>query len=98
MSIWNYIFDNEYMQRADIEALKRNQSAAIRARSRQAMHAEARQKEMEDEIGELALFCRTAVTLMIEKGLITQQEFVNRMQQVDASDGKIDGQFKPKTK
>jgi len=92
----DYLFDNEYMQRADIESLKRQQRIAFqraRMNRNEAVRTDVRLKEIDDEIGELALFCRTAITLMIEKGLITREEFPARMKQVDASDGNVDGKY-----
>jgi len=50
---------------------------------------------IDDSIGELALFCHAAVDLMVEKGLITRADVVERMKLIDASDGTVDGKFKP---
>lgn len=41
----------------------------------------------------MTLYCQTAVSLMIKKGLITPEEFVARMKQLDAADGKLDGKI-----
>jgi hypothetical protein len=45
------------------------------------------------DLDELALFSRTAVTLLIEKGVFTGEELVARMTEVDRSDGVEDGRF-----
>ena len=48
---------------------------------------------LERDVNELALFSRTAVTLLIEKGIFTGDEFVTRMKEVDRSDGTEDGRY-----
>lgn len=50
---------------------------------------------LEGGLGELALFCHAAVDLMIEKGLLTREELVERMRVIDAADGEVDGRFTP---
>lgn len=47
------------------------------------------------DIDELALFARTTTTLLIEKGVFTEQEFLDRMLEVDRSDGTEDGRYAP---
>lgn len=96
MGLFTYLFDNEYLQRSDIEALKRQQRLAFQLSRRnkaENVHVDAKMKAIGDEVGELALFCHTAISLMLEKGLITREEFTARMKQIDASDGKEDGKF-----
>lgn len=97
MGILSYLFDHDLLQRHDIEQLKEQQQRTFRltrhAARGEKMKTDARLSELEGDVGELALFCRTAVTLMIEKGLITQEEFLRRMNEVDKSDGKSDGKY-----
>ena len=88
MSFWNYVFDNEFLQRQDIENLKaRLANSAHRthlARSNE-LH---RIQELESEMSGMVLYCQTAVALMIEKGLITREEFTKRMSEIGAATGK----------
>jgi hypothetical protein len=96
MGLFSYLFDNDLMQRADIEALKQQQRLAFQLTGRskaENVHVDSKLKAIDDEVGELALFCHTAISLMLEKGLITREEFTARMKQIDASDGKADGKF-----
>jgi hypothetical protein len=85
MSFWNYVFDNDYLQRQDIESLKaRLANSAHRTRLTRAneMH---RIQELESEMHGMVLYCQTAVALMVEKGLITREEFINRMNEISAA-------------
>ncbi|MCY3023192.1 MAG: hypothetical protein NTW87_29800 [Planctomycetota bacterium] len=93
MSLWDYLFDNEWRQRSDIEELKQRTARARIAQIHTQSRAQRKQEELEQDIGTLALFCRTTITLMLEKGLVTREEFLARMAQVGASDGKIDGRY-----
>lgn len=47
------------------------------------------------DMDELALFARTTATLMIERGICTDAEFVDRMLSIDRADGVEDGQLTP---
>ena len=43
-----------------------------------------------DEIVSLALFARTLLTVMVEKQVLTQEQFVAAKQKLDLLDGKLD--------
>ena len=99
MSIFRYIFDNDYMQRADIENLRARQAQQNRFQRLRQSRENMKLETMADELGELALFCRTTLAILMDKGIITQQEFVAKMEQVDMADGVKDGKYeKPKVK
>ncbi|MBI5363782.1 MAG: hypothetical protein HZA53_11435 [Planctomycetes bacterium] len=87
MSLFPYLFDNELFQRRDIERL-RSSDAYQRIRMRS---VERKRADLERDIAGLTLYCRTAVSLMIERGLITREEFVEHMHAIDLSDGVEDG-------
>lgn len=89
MSLFRYLFDNEIFQRSDIDELQTS-NAYHRLRLRRAVRT---QDVLESDMAGLTLYCRTAVTLMIEKGLITREEFVERMRAIDLSDGTLDGRY-----
>ncbi len=100
MSIFNYIFDSDWSQRSDIEALKsQNASLVGRSRERRSKEAanEARVEELEQEVGELALLCKTMMQILLEKRVCTGQEFEALIADLDAADGVSDGKVtKPK--
>ncbi|MEM7232376.1 MAG: hypothetical protein AAF517_09390 [Planctomycetota bacterium] len=98
MSLLNYLFDNDWFQRSDIEKLKnRNrglESSVSRSRSR-SKRTEDRVQELESQIGELALFNQTLLRMLIEKDVCTPSEFTNLFQMVDLEDGVADGRVTP---
>src|SRR5262245_37340283 len=100
MGIFNYMFDNEWLQRADIEATRNavHAQARIGIRSRGEMRREmkgleARVAELEEENGVLALFVRTLQRLMIEKGVFNKDELAAALRAIDLQDGKADGKY-----
>jgi hypothetical protein len=92
-----YLFDNEIWQRSDIERLKsrvaRNERMLSHRKNILSKRGDERWQEASDELAHLTLYCKTAVSLMIEKGLITPDEFVKRMRELDATDGQMDGKM-----
>jgi hypothetical protein len=98
MDFWDHLFDNEYKQRADIESLKRSSLARKRARMRDRQQAQDQQKrieELEDQVGELALLCRSLLTVLREDGTVQPERFQEIMKQIDAEDGVVDGKITP---
>lgn len=97
MGILTYLFDNEWAQRSDIELTKRrleHQSRVDReARRRLRRGMEARIDDIEDDVAELALFVRTLMRVLTEKGVIDRAAFVEAARAVDASDGTEDGRY-----
>jgi hypothetical protein len=47
--------------------------------------------EMEHKLLALGLYTRTLLQLLLDKGLVTAEEFTSRQQQLDLLDGKLDG-------
>ncbi len=98
MDFWDHLLDNEYKQRADIEALKQSSEARRRARRRERQRAEDQQQrieQLEDQVGELALLCRSLLTVLREDGTVQPERFQQVMQQIDAEDGVADGKITP---
>ncbi len=50
-------------------------------------------KATDDYVGELALYVRVMMELMIEKGLVTREEFEQKFNEIDLQDGKADGKL-----
>lgn len=98
MDFFDYLFDNEYKQRTDIEALKRQTLSRKRDRSRQLQRFEdqdSRIEQLEDRVGELALLCRSLLTVLRENGAVTPERFQQVMVEIDAEDGEVDGKSTP---
>jgi hypothetical protein len=98
MDFWDHLFDNEYKQRADIESLKRSSLARKRGRMRdrqQVQDLQQRIEELEDQVGELALLCRSLLTVLREDGTVQPERFQEVMHRMDAEDGVVDGKITP---
>ena len=101
MSIFNYIFDDEWSQRSDIGAqaiLHRiADRQAVREQSRLSLERfsevvpEDRVTELEREIGELALLTKTLMGILLEEGVCTGKEIEDMMHQVDREDRTTEG-------
>jgi hypothetical protein len=94
MDMWNFLLEGQSSQRKALEELKRQQANASEVFLKTDHKTAERLEQIEQELGVLALYCRAAVELMIEKGLVTRDELLVRMAQVDASDGNVDGQYR----
>ena len=100
MDFFDVIFDSEYRQRADIESLKRHSKARREARRQQSHQIDDQQRRierLEDHVGELALLCRSLLTILRETAAIDPRRFEEVMHQIDAEDGIIDGKVTPKS-
>lgn len=94
MSIFNYLFDSDWYQRSDIEALKeQNSNLTSRVEIRRSTDAEqsARIAELQQDVGELALLSKTLMRLLLEKGVCTGKELEDLMREIDMEDGVADG-------
>lgn len=99
MSLWDHLFDSEYKQRADIESLKQMSRKRMLAQSRgdrMLNDQQGRIERLEEQVGELALLCRTLLTILREQDAVDPERFEQVMQQIDAEDGLVDGQFTPR--
>jgi hypothetical protein len=60
-------------------------------RDSDSLHAET--EALRKDLEELALYSRAAVSLLIDKGLITHAELVQRIEELDGEDGILDGRL-----
>ena len=98
MSIWSHVFDNEFRQRADIDALKQKNAGSLnsaRRAARKSKALEGRVEELEGELGELTLLCRALLTLLRQEGVIDPAALEAVMTGIDAEDGVLDGKVTP---
>ncbi|MBK8205746.1 MAG: zinc-ribbon domain-containing protein [Planctomycetes bacterium] len=73
---------------------RRAESAASDAAS-SARKAESAMARLEDLIDRQMLVIRSLLTMCEKKGLFNEPEFRELMNEVDLSDGRLDGKFKP---
>lgn len=102
MSVWPYLLGREFAQSmaiGDLNARLRQTEVHRKHERRREADArdarDARLDEVEQEIGELALFVRTLYRLAVEKGSITPAEFAEAAKAIDRSDGREDGRYTP---
>ncbi|MFT7619741.1 MAG: hypothetical protein ACI97A_003398 [Planctomycetota bacterium] len=76
---------------AEIQKVKDNRVKRRHQAARKARSTSTRIEELEDEVMFLNLVNRTMISLMTDRGLITQEEFIKRLAQLDEEDGVIDG-------
>ncbi len=97
MSVWDYVFDNDYRQRADIEKLRSNAEFMNVRLQRDASTNAQRIEQLETEVGELALLCRSLLAVLNETGAVKPEQLVAAMSRIDAEDGVIDGRVTPES-
>lgn len=95
MGLINWIFDIYQHSRIDEAAREaaaaRAELANLRIEGARAAGGSPDAARLEAAIGELALATRTVQRMLVEKGVCTPDEFAQRLRQVDAEDGSVDG-------
>jgi hypothetical protein len=91
MSLWNFLFDSDLRQRADIDALE--QGAVAGATS--AAATERRLGHTNERIDQLELMLEGIYRVLEQRGHVTAQEFRDLLVQVDLEDGREDGRVGP---
>ena len=95
MSIWTLLLDHDYRQQADIDELQRCAVDHRRRLHHVTTDATARILALEEELGGMALLCRSLLTLLKETGHVDPQKLAGVMQRVDLEDGVADGRVTP---
>lgn len=96
MDFWDHLFDNEYKRRADIEALKRSSRIRQSSRRQERQQIESQEKrieQLEDQVGKLALLCRSLLTVLRESDAVDPERLQEVMNQIDGEDGVMDGKI-----
>ena len=98
MSFWNYVFDNDYRQRADIESLRdrsrrqqRIASTAARRARRQSTELQEQVEELEEQVGSLLLMNRALLAMLRRQPDWSEEAFAKVLHDIDMEDGKLDG-------
>jgi len=75
MPVLDYLFDNDWIQRADIETLRaRSQGMASQMR-RNATDTEQRLQGLEDQLTHLAIVQEAVLRALDKKGVVTRDEY-----------------------
>lgn len=97
-SVLDYMFDNEWIQRADIENLKTSaqqmQSTAFQMR-RKVIDDAQRIRELEDQVAHLTLINEAVLRMLEKKGVFARDEFRSLLVEIDLEDGVHDGKLAP---
>src|SRR5262245_31993098 len=99
MGFFHFLFDNDWLQRADIEQLRAESdrvTTALNHSTDSVRRADERIAELEESLAHLALFNRTLLRMLIEKRVCTTEEFANLFRMIDVEDGVADGKMTPK--
>ena len=98
MSIFNYLFDNEWRQRSDIEDLRersrRQQYVARREKRRASSEIQALEynvKELQEQVGELQLITRAMHQMLQSQNGWDESRFQKILVELDLEDGVRDG-------
>ncbi|MEK7867326.1 MAG: hypothetical protein AAB434_11645 [Planctomycetota bacterium] len=83
----------------DIEAARTragNVSAHLHSDAHSVQEATRKSNEMAEAVGELNLICHALLRILIDKGIITKDDFDQAFHELDASDGVVDGKLSKK--
>ena len=95
MTFWSHLFDSNYRQRSDINSLQSRMRSARRQASWQERTTKDRIDTLEQQVGELALLCRSMFTALRRTGVLDTDQFEKALQEIDAEDGAVDGLATP---
>ena len=104
MEFLDYLFDNEYKQRNDIEELKEQSfivqnsmytdykkiEKGTKKTDEEISKLKKRIAELENNLGTMAMFVKTIKKLLEEKGLFNETEFIKLCKKIDLADGIAD--------
>ncbi len=91
MSIYPHVFDSQWRQRLDINTMKTRASRVGRSMRRRTGELSQRIEELEGEVAELTLTCRTLLTVLHDSGVVDPKIFGEAFSSLDAEDGVVDG-------
>jgi len=99
MSIWDYLFDSDWRQRSDIQALKvrgTQLSGYLQSARYSAEQLGDKIKELQSDIAAIALFNQTLLRMLVQKGICTPEEFNALFTEIDLEYGVQDGRITEK--
>jgi hypothetical protein len=88
-SVLDYMFDNDWIQRADIDNLR---TSSLRMRSK-VVNDSRRIGDLEDQLAHLTLINETLLRILEKKNVIVREEFRSLLVEVDLEDGVHDGKL-----
>lgn len=98
MSLWKHVLDTEWSQRSDIEALKARAESLRKKLTKRSMKTSQRIDALETQVGELALLCRSLLTVLRTSGALDPDAFEKAMVRIDLEDGVLDNMVTPRSR
>lgn len=96
MSVFDYMYDNDWIQRQDIDNLRRSgmvlRNKMIRDGGR-IRNLEAELDYLTDQVGHLTLLNEALLRMLEKKNVIVRDEFRSLLVEVDLEDGVHDGKL-----
>jgi hypothetical protein len=91
MTIFDYLFDSEWSQRADINSLDERAKRLEEKMSAGGLDLSLQVRDLRRDVARLALLVETLADLVISKSLCTREEFWQHVDRRDREDGVADG-------
>ena len=82
----------------DLKVLEKRLVEKSRSARNRRVDINKRINDLEEDLCRMTLLCRTLSDVIIGKGIVSLDEFVEIMNQIDLEDGVADGQVTPKRK
>ncbi len=90
-SMWKWMFDSEWMQRADINTLHQRSEAAADRMRRTEFNLKEQVRDLEGQVAGMGLMVRSLMTCLMESGALESSKFRDKLMELDLEDGKLDG-------
>jgi hypothetical protein len=91
MNFWDLVMDTKYRQHVDVERIKeitKDHRVRMFAKTRD---IEGRLDVLEGQLGEVALLCRSLLTILRETKVVDPAAFEGVLKRIDEEDGVADG-------
>lgn len=98
MSFFHYLFDNDWMQRADIDHLEERASELeyrVLRSGQSSKDLETDVTQLRRDVSRMMLVLEAVQRTLADKGICSREDLVRRMQAIDAEDGVVDGRMTP---
>ena len=95
MELFDVLFPEQAERMKELSKAIRASVVTSGRAGREVRKVEDQIEELEDDIGFLSLITLTFFATLHEQGVVTKQDFLERIAQIDAVDGLVDGKVSP---
>lgn len=96
MSKWTRYLLHDFWTAEEFNRIDSELTARRRMEMKGRVQIRDRVKELEDDLGRVALFARALADACLRKGLLTHNEVATMIHEADLADGTADGKLDPK--